>query len=126
MNTLTYFYGQVASGHPWDIKLKENWEERFEESGIVAQYYSQQFKIVYNGNIINAENLGNITYGYFGTAMGFSSETLYWAGGLPNIKSNPSNIFKDYFGESGDDHDWVAYGINLFNKKYGTKYPATI
>lgn len=125
---LLYFYDQVAPGHAWDIKLNDNWNDRFEEAGVNAKYYSQQLPFAYDGAVYTAENLGNLTYGYFGSAMGYTDELLYWAGGIPNIGiRNLDNLFKPYFGENYDsDTKYVKKGIDLFYNRYGNMYPATV
>ena len=115
---LVWFYKQMAAGMPWDVKLKRNWDGRFEDARVHATYYSQKFLFAYNGDLIHAENLGNITYGYFGLAMGYDKKFLKWAGGTPNILSNPQNVFKPYFGEDDDDIYYVNWGMEIFENKY--------
>lgn len=41
---------------------------------------------------MDSATLGNITYGYLGTYLGFSEETLYKGGGFVNVKNLGLNI----------------------------------
>ena len=98
-----------------------------------AGSYYEVFRCTQGGTKIyrflydTAENLGNFTYGYFGSAMGYSDELLYWAGGVPNLNiGNLGNLFKEHFGETESDTEYVRLGVERFYKQYGNKYPATI
>ena len=104
-----WFEQQVESGARWDLKLENRWNEMFNYQ---ITYYSQAFKFIYEGKIITSEDLGNITFGYLGSAMGFSSNTLH-AGAL----------FAGHDKENQQDTDMVNWGISKFFKEYGDKYP---
>ena len=73
---LWLFYNQVKSGGPWDIKLADRWAEMLPS----INRYTVNFPFVFWGHVINAENLGNITYGYWGALYEFSLELLLSGG----------------------------------------------
>ena len=79
----------------------------------------------FQGNYINREELGNITYGYLGKAMNYPDVLLYIGGGMASqgknlpemiLNSLLNGIFLDgpYYGDSKEDHDFVEIGINLY------------
>jgi len=73
---MRYMYNQVASEKPWDIKVPERWEKT-----IGVDYPgSYNTPIIVNGRVTTPEELGNMTYGYLGTAAGFRPWVLYTGG----------------------------------------------
>lgn len=107
---------QVNTGKRWDLKNENSWNNAIPE----IPYRSQRFKFIYNSKIIDSESLGNITYGYWGTACGFSDEVLYFGGGVVN---DPLKVLSEYYGESEEDHEMVKYGIELYRQKYPNEKP---
>ena len=73
-----WFMDQVNHEGPWDIKVADGkpW------NGTIAEntFPGQNTKIVVNGQITTAHELGNITYGYLGTAMGWTELELLIGG----------------------------------------------
>ena len=107
---MMWFSSKVAAGKEWDLKLKENWTNMF---GSQITYYHQAFKFLYEGEIITSEDLGNITFGYLGSAVGFSETTLNvgaWIAGDGD--------------ENEQDTKMVKRGIEKFFNEYGSKYPS--
>ena len=70
--TLLYFKSQVQDGAPWDIKQPKSWVETI---GTESPKYKSRF--IYNGIEMNSADLGNYTYGYLGSAYGYSLDVLY-------------------------------------------------
>ena len=111
-----WFVQQVNNEKPWDLKLPDPWNETINEGNtkVNAKYYSQRFPFVYEGEIIDAEKLGNITYGYLGSAMGFSSSVLQTEGSAVG-----------FFVPSKEDQEMTNWGIELFFSRGNNKnkYP---
>ena len=84
-------------------------------------FYANENK--YDGNIINAGELGNIAYGYWGKTLGFSDEVLYYGGGFARLKTDGvlnGNIFNKlvtdkYYGDKPEDIVDIMKGIELYN-----------
>ncbi len=116
-----WFYHQVKSGAQWDIKLREQWN-----ATIAAGTYpgSISARIILNGYITTPEALGNITYGYLGTASGFSEGVLLKSGDFAAAGGNLSlaGLFKGVGGvfraaDSADDKANVRIGISWYNNR---------
>jgi len=67
-----------------------------------------------NGKLISAADFGNINYGYTGTILGLSPETLYKGAGY--VQSGEINENADeYYGDSEVDFENVKKGIEWAN-----------
>ena len=71
---LSWFRSQVTHNGPWDIKMQEHWDEEVGVEFTVREIKTLRLINLYNGEVISAEDLGNITYGYWGTSMGHSRD----------------------------------------------------
>ncbi|MDO4302186.1 MAG: polymorphic toxin type 44 domain-containing protein, partial [Clostridia bacterium] len=115
-----WFYNQVKSGAPWDIKLEKSWE-----STIGSTYPgSYSTKVVLFGQITTPEELGNITYGYLGSAAGFSELILLKGGdaAAAGVDLSVKGILKGIGGmitgaDSEEDKNNVKIGINWYNNR---------
>jgi len=92
-----WFYGQVKPGGPWDVKLRIPWETQFgqlrfpDRLGTSPTWHNDLF--VYRGIIIDKAYLGNITYGYLGTASGYPLELLKFGSNFAaGFKDDPEDI----------------------------------
>ena len=112
---MLWFYNRVKRKAIWDIKYEKNWNHQFpgQEDGV--KFYHQAYPFVFLGNVVTAEDMGNILYGATGTAMGFDEEMLKWAGATPNIAVDLTNLFRSYFDDNQRDLDEIEYGIRLYN-----------
>lgn len=106
-----WFYKQVKPEGEWDLKVKEKWIEAFRS----LPYRSTKFQFVYNSQVIDSENLGNITFGYWGKASGFSDERLFMGGGFAN---NPLTMLMENYGESEEDHAMIQRGIDMYLEEH--------
>ena len=106
---LDWFKKQVDHNAKWDLKIEQRWNDMFQYDII---YFAQRVKFIYEGMLITSEDLGNITYGYLGSAMGLGSTTLSAAGLIAGGSTDTQR-----------DKDMVKYGINKFFNEYGSKYP---
>lgn len=83
---LSWFKDQVNHNAPWDIKRKNRWLDTIGTT--YPGIYSK--KVIFEGGFTTPEELGNITYGYLGTASKISEFVLivggnYAAGGIWGI-----------------------------------------
>ena len=66
----------------WDIKEEGPWVQT-----IGTPYPGKETSVVFNGNVMTPEMIGNFTYGYLGYHHGFPIDILYvgsyWAAGCP-------------------------------------------
>jgi len=97
---------QVNHRMPWDIKREEPWE-----STIGTTYPGEHnTQIVFQGRVVTPEMLGNITYGYLGSAASMSEFELiaggdYAAGGIEGIFTGA---------DSEEDKAAIRTGITWF------------
>ena len=86
-----WWMSKVGHEKEWDIKLDYNWKKMFPE----IKYYAQRFPFVFNQKVLNSEDLGNVTYGYWGYAVGFSDWELYrgseFAAALKGVSDTPED-----------------------------------
>lgn len=108
---LKWFKSKVNHKTDWDIKREEPWEKTV-GTPFPGSYDTQ---IVVNGSITTPEELGNMMYGYTGTAAKILKTVLirgsmYAAGiwGIITDKEKRTNEF--------NDHDAIAKGIELYKK----------
>ena len=80
---------------------------------------------IYDGDVINAGELGNIAYGYWGKSLGFTDDELFYGGGVARmlVDRNFDNIWNSlitdkYYGDRPEDIADIMKGIELYNKKY--------
>ena len=76
------FYKQVDHFAPWDIKRPDSWVKT-----IGTPCPGRNAEVIFNGEIITMDKLGNITYGFLGYAYGIPESLLlggsYYAAGFP-------------------------------------------
>ena len=79
---------------------------------------------MFREHVIDAEDLGNIMYGYTGRATGFGDITLYWGGGVAKQGSlnNAAVNTPPLYGDDENDHKNIELGYNLFCSDY-PNYP---
>ncbi len=67
-----WFYNIMDHGKAWDIKRKKGWDET------IGSTYpgGSQSEVVFNGEVITPEELGNLTYAYIGAKLGYPIEIL--------------------------------------------------
>lgn len=70
-----WFYNKVNHNAPWDIKRENRWNEQMK-----INQHNMFFKFTFNEQIMTAEDLGNMTYGYWGTCCNFDWPTLLIGG----------------------------------------------
>ena len=110
VDELNWFAHMVAPEADWDFKDPDSWSKVFGDQS----FYGTQFEFIYDNELITPEILGNMTYGYWGKALGASDELLYFAGGVVNAKLKVWYLLKPYYGEDEKDHNAVKKGIDLY------------
>lgn len=131
---LSWFKSKVNHRAAWDIKLQGAWDEQVGETFDIKDENGNFRKFIYNGEVISAEELGNITYGYWGTATNYGPELLYIGGGYAantahsddlstieklKIKAGAMNDALDdsiYHCDDPDDHEAIKKGIDMYNE----------
>ena len=99
-----YWYTLVNTNGEWDYKV--NPTEWMPDCG----YF------VYGGDIISLADYGNLNYGYTGTVLGLSPQTLYKGGGIA-IGRQATQYEKDnYYSDSEIDHYFIQQGISLYGR----------
>ena len=118
-----WFYDMASTGTTWDIKLEDQWNTLI---GAGTYPGSISAPIVLFGTVTTPEAVGNITYGYLGTAAGFSEGILLMGGDFAAGGGNlsPKGLVKGIRGvclraDSEEDKANVRIGINWYNKRYG-------
>lgn len=88
------WYKLVDNDCKWDYKKNP------------ANWMPEEGYFMFYGQIISLADFGNINYGYTGTVLGLSPETLYKGAGYvqsKKISNDPSN----YYGDSEVDYQNV-------------------
>lgn len=107
---LIWFYSMVNHGEEWDIKLENRWNQMF--SGI--NYYAQKFPFTCLGSVMNSENLGNVTYGYWGSAIGLSEQILYDGSSFAAFTGGTK--------DTSEDKEFIKLGIDCFFIDFEVEY----
>jgi len=105
-----WFAGMVGDEGAWNLKANRGatWTNTL---GISFWGYNTQ--MILNGSFVYVEDVGNITYGYLGSAIGFSQSWLNtWSA---------ANHFKNHgftqWANERDDQANIAIGVNWFYSK---------
>lgn len=100
-----YFTFFVRPNGKYDLKNRDGWKDP---------------GFIFNGEIIRKDVPGNVLYGYFGTAMGFSEIELLSAGGIVQVATFTAH-WDNSTGFFDDPHDqkYVKLGIELFKQDHG-------
>ena len=120
---LKFFVNQVKGGGDWDIKEKSEWQLPYdtfngEEVNKNSNEQNTTPFLYYNGQLLSGSDLGNINYGYTGTALDIPSTILFVGAGMYNVIQNfgtsnmdPKWVFGSSMGDDPKDMDFTAYGI---------------
>ena len=128
IGNLWFFYDEVNHSAPWDIKRDGPWKQQFGDK-IHMPYYEggKAESFLFRNEVVTREMLGNITYGYLGSAMGIGDNTLFWGGGV--AAKGLSKILSDevrnneFYGDSPKDHNSIQKGINYYYEDYPNSKP---
>ena len=126
---LLFFYNQVNHSAPWDIKRNDPWKQQFGDIRMPRYGGNSSESFAFRGESVTREDLGNMTYGYLGSAMGIGDITLYWGGGVAAVglsKILTSEELRDpskNYGDSKDDHANIEKGIRFYYGDYPDAKP---
>ena len=104
-----WFYNQVNHNAPMDYKraARRPWWAL----GCDTFYF--------HGRMITFEEYGNINYGYVGKALGIPDWIIFAGGGFAAVTGGGDVSSRvDYFFDSEEDHDSVAWGIEIYNQAW--------
>jgi hypothetical protein len=105
-----WFKDQVEPEGPWDIKVHEKWNETIADGTFPGRHDT---KIVVDGAIRTPEELGNMTYGYLGTAAGFSQWVLLAGGDFAD-----DGVWGVITGsDSETDKEFIKLGVQWYTNK---------
>ena len=103
-----WFKDQVNHDAPWDIKRERPWRET------IGSTYpgSYDTEVIFQNKIESLESIGNMTYGYLGTAMGYPLDVLlsggdYADGGITGLFSRS---------DSHKDKSDIVRGVQWYNR----------
>ena len=108
---LAWFISKVDNFAEWDIKREKSW-------GVtVGTTFPRDNKMVmFFGKLYTVSELGNMLYGYAGTAMNIPEEILYMGGGYA-ITKNLEFLILDEYGD-GEDRPLIKEGIEWYKREY--------
>ena len=105
----SWFASMVGDNGVWNLKYRSGDTNRWEETlGISFWGYSTQMLL--NGSFVYVEDVGNITYGYLGAAVGFSQSWLNTGSALNHFKNHG---FTKWDNERADQANFEI-GINWY------------
>jgi hypothetical protein len=106
-----WFYNQVNTGQPWDIKLRGSWNETIADQ----TFPGHGVYVYYEGMLMTPEQLGNFTYGYIGAAAGFSLTILY----MGSLVADKGQIITKPDGWANEMGDWIDIerGFNAYRNR---------
>lgn len=106
---LMWFKSKVDHEADWDIKREKPWERTVGDTFLG----SYDTKIIVNGSLTTPEELGNMMYGYTGTAANLPETVLIggsmYATGIWNIISDKDKRTNEF-----NDHDIIRKGIQWY------------
>jgi len=103
---ILWFLGKVGyHGAPWDYK----------------QILGPSTQYIFLGRNVNGDDLGNVHYGYVGTAAAFGPVSLLGGGGFKNVIDHGPEEIRKYWGSYFDqprDVDMTKWGIDLYHQDF--------
>ena len=106
---IRFFIGKVNHGARWDIKTKKSWE------GTLGLPWPGSYNsiVIFAGEPVTPEILGNMAYGFLGTALGFSQNLLLWGGDYAAAGNSIIGILTG--ADSISDKQAIIAGIRLYS-----------
>jgi len=106
-----WFAGMVGDEGRWNLKyLDPETNKRRWETTLGIPFWDYSTQMVLNGMIVTVEDVGNITYGYLGTAIGFDQSYLKTGSSANHAKNH---LWRNWDNEY-KDHAAIAIGINWY------------
>lgn len=89
-----WMISQVKNNALFDVKTKNSWNTFMSNLNADIHFYTSSFLFMYKNEIINAEILGNILFGFAGHAGGYSKSELLNGGSLYSYFTSKKGIMK--------------------------------
>ena len=105
-----------------NLRNETQWKALIEDYSPEAVFLKgSQYCFVYDGNLLCVEDLGNVVFGYYGSAMGLPTDVLYIGAGYAAVKKAVEehtgtwlDIFGEYMGDSPEDRAAIDLGISWY------------
>jgi len=98
-----WVWDMVRGGHPWDLKL-------------AAPKNRTKKYIPYRGKLVSPEDIGNIHFGYTGTAIGLPMPVLIEGSLAASLTHIPAGWYDAAISNEFKDHKMIRWGGRLFFK----------
>ncbi len=110
------FQLDVTGKYAWYIsQVNHNAPMDYKSPGRAPWWTMGRDLFVFRGELINLEMYGNINYGFVGAALGIPDEVIFLGGGYAAFTGNGDKSNRiDYYFDSEEDHDNVAWGISIY------------
>jgi RHS repeat-associated protein len=108
IDSALWLISMADNNKAWDIKRIPQWTVQF--NGLPYLGINKDF--VFDGMILNAEQLGNYVFAYLGTDLGFSQTDLLTGGEIVSIYTGQGR-------DSEDDKAWVKNGVAAYIAQFG-------
>lgn len=79
-------------------------------------HYPYYDVFIYNGEVFTGEDIGNIHFGYVGSAL-FPPDFLHFGAGMYQILCGSRWSYWDTLFDEPKDYEMVSYGIELYGGK---------
>jgi len=106
----SWFASKVVNKGAWNLKYREDDGNHWEET-LGIPFWGYQTEMVLDGYFVRVEDVGNITYGYLGTAVGFSQS---WLNTGSSVNHFAGHGVTQWDNERADQANF-AIGINWYN-----------
>ena len=130
-----WFAEQVTLKGPWDVKQPDSWKLQFGE----AKMPTANEQVLFMGEPVDAADIGNFTYGFFGASMGIAPKLLYIMGGVTDklfadaqapismkrlnaALNNAMNDPNGWYGDKEEDYKWVNKGVECYYDRFHTAW----
>ena len=130
-----WFAEQVTLKGPWDVKQPDSWKLQFGE----AKMPTANEQVLFMGETVDAADIGNFTYGFFGASMGIAPKLLYIMGGVTDklfadaqapismkrlnaALNNAMNDPNGWYGDKEEDYKWVKKGVECYYDRFHTAW----
>lgn len=111
---LIWLCGKVKNNAKYDIKTKESWHDLFHIVNYDFMFYGSKYPFVYNGNEINAEQFGNILFGFCCNAGAYPLWLISSGGSIYSLISTGQF-------DNTEDTEMVKKGYEMFDE-YSDNY----
>ena len=111
---LIWLCSKVKNNAKYDIKTKKSWHDLFHIVKYDFMFYGSKYPFVYNGNEVNAEQFGNILFGFCCNAGAYPLHSISLGGSVYSLLTTGKfdNI---------EDTEMVKKGFEMF-EEYSDNY----